>query len=530
MRIRENPAILHKKTARWKGQSVMRLNLLEASAILNKIQGMLGPRGLYKIILHGHLTAIVSDAVKLLNETENTHPIGKILAEASKGMYNQFNDGTTSLIILTCGMLKEALKVIDIGLKPATIFRGYRLAEEKAEKTLNSMVILKTDFETLKNIARSSTNQVPINTLPNVIVEAVYQFYNNNHVTPLDRERIKFIHWKGGSLKDAYLVKGTAIKTEKLHPEMPIKICNAKIALIDFPLSVQKPRTNLQIKISKSSQYENFYTKEHAIIGQLIESIATTGANVVFCKKGVGERSGQYFAQHKILATRRVTSDEFEFLSKTTGGEIIGDPYLLSSSKLGEATLVEERKLGNTNVIFVECEHPKAVTIVVPSSNDAFLEDYEIRMRHAIGAVSAAMADGKVIPGGGATELAISDSLRRYALEFSSKEQFTIQAFANAIELIPFTLMINSGFNPMNLIPKIRELQEKQQWYGFDAITGKVEDVVQRGILDVYNIKLNMLRVATETAIAILRVDDIVFLPNLSEEDLRSKGFEKIKP
>lgn len=520
--------ILPEGTIRTTGRDALRNNIAAAKAVAETIKSTLGPKGMDKMLVDslGDIT-ITNDGVTVLEEMEIEHPAAKMLVEVAKTQNQETGDGTTTSVVLAGELLKKAEELLEQEIHPTVIVRGYRIAMDHAIKILEKMakdVSLK-DEELLKQIALTSMSGKSAATgnekIAELVVNAVKTVAREeNGKIVIDREDIKREKKEGGSVDDTELIYGIVIDKEVVHPQMPKIIKKAKIALLDTPLEVKETETDAQIRITSPEQLQAFIEQEEKMLKEMVEKIAKTGANVVFCQKGIDDLAQHYLAKKGILAARRIKKSDMEKLAKATGARIVTNLDDLSEKDLGYAEIVEEKRVGGDNMIFVRgCKNPKSVTILVRGGTEHVVDEIDRSIEDAIGAVTSALDLGKILPGGGAPEVEVAVQLRKIAQKYPGREQLAILSFADAIEIIPRTLAENSGLDPIDVMLKLRAAHEKgNKTYGIDVDTGEPVDMYERGVIDPLKVKIQAIKSATEAAEMILRIDDVIAASKIEKE------------
>ncbi|HDH91500.1 MAG TPA: thermosome subunit, partial [Candidatus Aenigmarchaeota archaeon] len=462
--------ILPEGTLRQVGKDAQRSNIAAAKAIADAIRTTLGPKGMDKMLVDsiGDIV-ITNDGVTILEEMEIEHPAAKMMVEVAKTQNEEVGDGTTTAVVIAGELLRKAEELLDQEIHPTLITRGFKLARDEALKVLEEMAkpVSLRDTETLKKIAMTAMTgksaEKASQKLAEIVVEAikiVAEAKDNKLI--IDKDNIKRVKKHGASSEETELIRGIIIDKEVVHPGMPKVIKNAKIALLDTALEVKETETDAEIRITSPEQLQAFIEQEQEMLKEMVEKIAKTGANVVFCQKGIDDLAQHYLAKHKILACRRVKKSDMEALAKATGGRIVSNLDDLSSEDLGYAKVVEEVKIGGEAMVFVkDCKDPKAVTILVRGSTEHFVDEVDRSIEDAIGAVASAIELGKVLPGAGAPEAEIARRLRKFAEKFSGREQLAISAFAEAVEIIPRSLAENAGLDPIDILVELRAAHEK---------------------------------------------------------------------
>jgi chaperonin GroEL (HSP60 family) len=344
----------------------------------------------------------------------------------------------------------------------------------------------------------------------------------------IDIDQIKIEKKAGGSIEDTQLVKGIVIDKEVVHPGMPKKVEKAKIALLDVGLEVRKTEIDAKIEITSPEQISAFLAQEEQMIKEMVDKIVESGANVVFCQKGIDELAQHYLAKAGILAVRRVKKSDMEKLARATGAKIVTRVEDLTPEDLGYAEVVEERKVAKESMVFVEgCKDPKSVTILIRGGSEHIVEECARAVEDAIGAVASAVESGRILPGGGATEAHLAVKLREYATTVGGKEQLAIEKFATALEIIPKTLAETAGLDPIDVIVELRAKHSKEgeQW-GIDVFEGKITDMYKKNVIEPLKVKQQAVVSAAEAAQMILRIDDIIIATSKKDKDKKEPSEE----
>ncbi|MEM0458405.1 MAG: thermosome subunit beta [Thermofilaceae archaeon] len=530
--------VLKEGTSRRTGREAMMLNFMVAKAIAETVKTTLGPRGMDKMLIDslGDIT-ITNDGATVLDEMDVQHPVAKLLVEIAKAQDDEVGDGTTTTVIVTGELIKEAEKLLEKNIHPTVIVAGYKKALEKASEVLRRIAVKVdiNDDETLKKVAMTSMRGKAVaafrDYLAEIAVKAVKQIAEKrDEKIVADIDHIQLIKKKGGSFLDTQLVYGVIIDKEVVHPDMPKRIEKARIALIDAPLEVEKTEIDAEIRINSPEQMKMFLDEEARLLRDMVEKIKAAGANVVICQKGIDDLAQYYLAKAGILAVRRVKKSDMEKLARATGGKIVTKIEELSPDVLGYAELVEERKVADEKMVFVEgCPNPKAVSILVRGGLERAVDEAERNLVDALSVVSDVIEEPYILPGGGAPEAELAKELRIYASKVGGREQLAIEAFANALESIPRTLAENSGLDPIDILAELRAAHEKPDgWkYGVDVFEGKVADMWSLGVVEPLSVKLQAIKAATEAAIMILRIDDIIAASKLEEKEKKEEKKEE---
>jgi len=521
--------ILKEGTSRSRGREAQRNNIMAARIISEVLKTTLGPRGMDKMLIDslGDIT-ITNDGAAILDEIEVEHPAAKMMVEVAKTQDDMVGDGTTTAVVLSGELLKKAEELLDQNIHPTVIVSGYKKAVQKAIETINRIAtpVNIEDRQTLKKVALTSMSSKAVGPakehLAEIAIDAVKQIVEKRGERRIaDIDNIQIIKKEGKSLFESQLVKGVIIDKEVVHPGMPKKIENAKIALLDCPLEIEKTEISAEIRIRHPEQMKAFLDQETKMLKEMVEKIKATGANVVFCQKGIDDMAQHFLAKQGILAARRVKQSDMEKLARATGGRIVTDLDDLGSSDLGVAGTVEERKVGEDKMIFVEgCKDPRSVAILIRAGLERMVDEAERAMQDALSVVSDVIENNKIVPGGGAVEAEIAKELRSYATKVGGREQLAIEAFADSIEVIPKTLAENAGLEPIDIMVELRSSHEKLDGknMGVNVFTGKIDNMLQNGVVEPLVVKEQAVKSAAESASMILRIDDVIAASKPKEE------------
>jgi thermosome len=512
--------IMPEGTQRSTGRNAQRNNIMAAKLVAETVRTTLGPKGMDKMIVDslGDVT-ITNDGVTILEEMQIEHPAAKMLVEIAKTQEDEVGDGTTTAVVLAGELLKKAEDLLDQEIHPTVIAKGYRIAAEKANEILNSISepVHMKDTLLLKKIAMTAMTgkgaESSKERLSDLTVEAIRNVAEEvNGNVYIDIDDVKIEKKVGGGVEDTELVKGVVLDKEKVHSAMPRKILNAKIALIDSALEIKSTEIDAKIQITAPDQLQAFLNMEEKMLRDMVTKVENSGANVVFCQKGIDDLAQHYLAKKGIYAARRVKKSDMEKLAKATGASIITNLDDLSPKDLGKSGLVEELKVGDEEMTVVrECKNPKSVTILIRGSTEHVIDEAKRAMDDAIGDIAAALKNNKVVAGAAAVEVELAKELRKFADSLSGREQLAVRAFADAIEIIPRTLAENAGLDPIDVLTELKSAHDKgKKWAGINVFTGKVMDAWQNGVIEPLKIKTQAISSASEVAIMILRIDDVI--------------------
>ncbi len=520
--------ILKEGTGRTTGKEAQRNNITAAKIVAETVRTTLGPRGMDKMLVStiGDIT-ITNDGATIMKELDVQHPAAKMLVEVSKTQDNEVGDGTTTAVLLSGELLEKAEKLLDRDVHPTVIVDGYKKAAEKAMEILDkmSLPVAEKDDATLRQVAMTSMYSKGIvvakERFADIAVKAVKQVSEKvNSKIKADIDLIKILKKHGKGLEETELVKGIVVDKEFAHAQMPKTVQNAKIALLNAKLEIEKTEFDAKININSPDQMQLFIEEEEKMLSDMVSQVEKTGANILFSEKGIDDVALHFLAKKGIAAVKNVSSGDLEKLSKATGGRIVASVKELNKEALGDAKLVEEVKIGDDKLVYVrDAKNPKAVTIVIRGGTEHVVDEAERSLHDALCVVRNALEDGKVLAGGGAPEAELAKRLREYAVKVGGREQLAIEAFAEALEAVPTTLAENAGLDPIDILVELRSKHEKQAnpWFGVDVYSGEIKDMKKLNVLDPLRVKQQVVKSASEAASMILRIDDVI----------ASKGVEK---
>ena len=505
--------ILPEGTNRFLGRDAQRMNISAGKVLAETVRTTLGPKGMDKMLVDSLGDIVVTnDGVTILKEMDIEHPAAKMLVEVAKTQEDEVGDGTTTAVIIAGELLKKAENLLDQDIHPTIVAMGYRQAAEKSQEILNVISIDAKDHDTILKVAMTAMTgkgtEKAKEPLAELVVGAVKQVEENGEI---DKDSIKIEKKDGATVDDSTLVQGVIIDKERVHPGMPKKIEGAKIALLNSAIEVKETEVDAEIRITDPAQMQAFIEQEEGMIREMVNKIDDTGANVLFCQKGIDDLAQHYLAKAGIMAVRRVKKSDMEKLAKATQAKVVTNIEDLTLEDLGEAGLVHEKKISGEDMIFVEgCKDPKAVTLLVRGSTEHVVDEIERAVEDAIGVVAATLEDGKVVAGGGAAEIAIAKGLKEYADTISGREQLAVAAFAEALEVVPKTLAENAGLDSIDSLVDLRAAHEKSIYMGLDVFKGEVRDMYRAGVIEPHRVKKQAIQSAAEAAEMILRIDDVI--------------------
>jgi thermosome len=512
--------ILKEGSTQTKGRDAQKNNITAAKLIAEIVRSSLGPRGMDKMLVDtlGDVT-ITNDGATILKEIDVQHPAAKMMVEISKATDNEVGDGTTSVVVLAGALIEKAEDLITKDVHPTIIVDGYRKSAQKAIEILNKIAqkIDGKDNNELLKIAKTSMQTKLVskesNELAQIVVDAVLQVSDQlDSKYKVDIDDVKVEKKAGGSLRDTSLIQGIVLDKEVVHGGMPKRIENAKIALLNCALEIEKTEFDAKINISSPDQMKMFLEEENRMLKDMVDKIKNSGTNVVICQKGIDDIAQHYLAKSDILTVRRVKESDMTKLARATSARIVNNIDDLISEDLGSANLVEERKVETDKWVFVEgCKHPKSVTILIRGGSQRVVDEAERSIHDALMVTKDVLEKPFIVAGGGSPEAYVAGKLREWTSTLSGREQLAAEKFADALEVIPITLAENAGMDPIDTTTDLRAKQSKgSKWMGIDIKTAKITDISKLDIFEPLSVKEQIIKSATEVASMILRIDDVI--------------------
>ncbi|MFZ3149240.1 MAG: thermosome subunit alpha [Methanothrix sp.] len=509
--------ILREGSQRTAGRDAQRSNIMAAKAVAGAVRTTLGPKGMDKMLVDTMGDVVITnDGVTILKEMDIEHPAAKMMVEIAKTQDQEVGDGTTTAVVLAGELLKQAEELLEQEIHPTVIAAGYRAAADKSMEILQGLAIKVSakDEDLLRKIAITAMtgkgSQSARDELAAMAVHAVQSVVDEDGT--VDTDNITVEKKVGGGITDSMLVSGVVIDKDRLHPNMPKSVADARIALLNAAVEIEKTEVDAKIQITSPDQLQAFLDQEENMLKGMVDRIASTGANVLFVQKGIDDLAQHFLAKAGIYTVRRVKKSDMEKLARATGGRVVTSIHEISKEDLGKAGLVEERKVSDEKMTFVEdCKNPKSVSIILRGGTEHVVDELDRAMEDALRVVGVAVQDKLLVAGGGAPEVELALRLRAYASTVGGREQLAIEAFANAMEVIPKTLAENAGLDQIDSLVSLRSQHEKGvKSAGLDMDTGKPVDMLKLGVVEPLRVKTQAINSAAEAAIMILRIDDVI--------------------
>ncbi len=532
--------ILKEGSTRERGRGAQRNNIAAAMAIAEALKSSLGPKGMDKMLVDsfGDVT-ITSDGRTILDEMDVQHPAAKMMVEVAKAQDQEVGDGTTSVVVLAGELLNRAQMLMEKQIHPSVILDGYRKASEKALQRLEEIAIPvdPRDREYLRKVAMTSMASKLVagnkEQLADMAVEAILKVSREEEGRlRADLDDVMVVKKPGESITDTRLVDGIIIDKEVVHPRMPKRVERAKIALVNRALEVKKTEFDAKINIESPEEIEAFLMQEEEMLRSMVDRVKEAGANVLLCQKGIDDVAQHFLARSGILAVKQVKESDMEKLAKATEGRVVTSFDDLRAEDLGYAELVEERKIGDDKMVFVEgCKDPKAVSILIRGGSERFVDEAERSIHDALSVVRDVVQEPKVVAGGGAPEVEVSRAVREFAVTLPGREQLALEAFAEAFEAIPMTLAENAGLDPIDTLSEVKARHEKGEvWAGVDVLGGCVGDMKGIEVIEPLAVKKQIVKSASEAAAMILKIDDVIAAAKMKPPKTPPGGEEEGMP
>ena len=515
------PVLVLKESAlQEKGRDAQKNNIMAAKMVCDIVKSSLGPRGLDKMLVDslGDVT-ITNDGATILKEIDAQHPAAKMMIEISKTVDTKVGDGTTSSVIFAGTLLAKAEELLKKDVHSSVIIEGFQAASEKALEILAeiSKKVTPEDRETLLKVASTSMESKLISedseSLSEIVVDSIMNITEiSDKKSSVDLDNLKVEKKAGGSIQDTTLIKGIVLDKEVVHSGMPTKIQQAKIALLNTAMEIEKTEMSAEIRINDPTQMQMFLEEENRMIKTMVDKIHAIGANVVICQKGIDDMAQHFLSKHGILAVRRVKESDMTKLAKATGGRITSNIEDISDKDLGAANLVQQKKVESDKWVFIEgCKNPQSVTLLIRGGSQRVVDEVDRSIHDALMVVKDVIEKPEIVAGGGAPEAVLASFLRDWSERFEGREQLAINKFAEALEVIPLTIAENAGMDPIDTMVKLRAKQsEGKKWTGINAKEGRVTDMLSQNIVEPVVVKEQIIKSATEAASMILRIDDVI--------------------
>jgi thermosome len=521
--------ILKEGSKRTEGEDAVKVNINAAKIIAETVKSTLGPRGMDKMLVD-RLGGIVitNDGATILEEIDVRHPAAKIMVEIARTQDLECGDGTTTAVLLAGELLTQAEKLLTLKIHPTVIVSGFKKALAKSQEILqdSALTVQLDDLDTLKKIAKSAINSKLLQNLTDSLADIAIQSVLRIREARTDSsfaniEDVQIVKHQGQSIADTALIEGIVLEKELEHPEMIKKVENARIALLDMPLEIEKTKLDIEIRITQPLQIKSYLDEEDTLLRNMVKKICDVGANVVISQKGMSLLVEHLLVKNQILAIKRIRKAEMTKIRRAVGGKVVSSIDDLTPEILGEAGLVEEKLVGTKKMIFInDCQNPRSVSILIRGSIEHILHEVERSLIDAMSVIADIVKDNRYVAGAGSIEIELAKNLRQYATQFGGREQLAIEAFADSLEIIPKTLAENAGYNPIDILVELRAKHnsEENKYTGFNVFNGNLIDMNEYGVLEPLMVKAQAIKSATEAASMLLKIDDVVVAKLIAPE------------
>ena len=508
--------VLSEESQRTSGEDAQNMNITAGKAVSESVRTTLGPKGMDKMLVDsGGSVVVTNDGVTILKEMDIDHPAANMIVEVSETQEDEVGDGTTSAVVVAGELLDQAEELLDQDIHATTLAQGYRQAAEEAKSILEEEAIEVTedDRETLVEIAATAmTGKGAENSkdlLADLVVDAVLAVADDESI---DVDNVSVEKVVGSSIDQSELVEGVIVDKERVDENMPYAVEDANVALFDGDIEVKETEIDAEVNVTDPDQLQQFLDQEEEQLREMVDHLVDIGADVVFVGDGIDDMAQHYLAQEGILAVRRAKSGDLNRLARATGGRVVSNLDDIESDDLGFAGSVAQKDIGGDERIFVEdVEEAKSVTLILRGGTEHVVDEIERAIDDSLGVVRTTLVDGQVLPGGGAPEAELALQLRDFADSVGGREQLAVEAFADALEVIPRTLAENAGLDPIDSLVDLRSRHDGGEFAaGLDAYTGDVIDMEAEGVVEPLRVKTQAIESATEAAVMILRIDDVI--------------------
>jgi thermosome len=508
--------ILAEGTSRTRGGAAQDSNIRAGKAVANAVRTTLGPRGMDKMLVDSSGEVVITnDGATILQKMDIDHPAAQMIVEVSQTQEDEVGDGTTTAAVLAGQLLAEAEELLEGDLHPTVIVEGYTEAARLAQAAIDAQVLdVDLDDETLVKVAESSmtgkgTGDVTADVLAEQVVKAVRQVYHDK----LDRENVH-VHTKTGASSSATeLVEGVLLDKDPANDNMPRTVEDATVAVLDVKLDVRKTSADAEYNITSIDQLDAAIAAEDQELRGYAKTLADAGVDVVFCTKSIDDRVASYLADADILAFKSVSKSKARAIARAVGAKRLGTVADLDAADFGHADRISVKQYGDDELTFIEGgQAAEAVTLFLRGGTQHVVDELERAIEDAIDVTVAALDKGGVVPGAGATEIAIADYIRSEAAGITGRKQLAVEAFADAVETLPRTLAENTGMDPIDALVDLRAAYDADGIAGIisGGRSGEIGDPVEHGILDPAAVKREAIESATEAATMIVRIDDVI--------------------
>ena len=515
--------IMGEDAQRVQDKDAQEYNISAARGVAESVRSTLGPKGMDKMLVDsmGDVT-ITNDGVTILQTMDIDNPTAEMVVEVAETQEDEAGDGTTSAVAIAGELLKNAEDLLEQDIHPTAVIKGFNLASEYAREQVDEVAtaVDPGDTETLQNVAETSMTgkgaELDKDVLADLVVRAVQGVTvaadDGSHVVDLANLNIETR--TGRAASESRLLSGAAIDKDPVHEDMPTDFESADVLLLNDPIEVEEADVDTSVNVDSPDQLQKFLDQEEEQLREKVDRIAESGADVVFCQKGIDDLAQHYLAKEGVLAVRRTKKSDLTFLKNVLDAPIVTDLDSLSADDLAVGSVERD---ADEELFYVEGEDAHGVTLLLYGTTEHVVDELERGIQDAIDVVSTTVSDGRTLPGGGAVEVEIARRLRDYADSVEGREQLAVEAFADSLELIPRVLAENAGLDSIDLLVDLRAAHEAgDEHAGLDVFADEVVDTAEAGVVETAHAKEQAIASAAEAANLVLKIDDIISAGDLS--------------
>jgi thermosome len=525
--------ILGEDSQRMKDRDAQSHNIAAAKAVAEAVRSTLGPKGMDKMLVSsmGDIT-VTNDGVTILQEMDIDNPTAEMIVQVAETQEDEAGDGTTTAVSIAGELLKNAEDLLEQDIHPTAIIKGFHLASERAREEVDNVAydVDSGDTDLLQQVAETSMTgkgaELEKDVLARLVVDAVQAVTvdADDGETIVDLEYVNVETQTGRSAGESELLEGAVVDKSPAHEEMPASVEDADVLLVDEAIEIEDTDADANLQLDSPDQLQTFIDKEEEQLKQKVDAIAEAGADVVFCQKGIDDLAEHFLAKEGILAASRVKKSDLSFLREVTGGDIVSDLDAVGESTLGSASVEYDEA---DELFYIEglADETHGVTLLLRGSTEHVVDELERGIGDALDVVAQTVSDGRVLAGGGAVEVEVARRVREYADSVSGREQLAVEAFADALELVPRVLAANAGLDSIDTLVDLRAAHDDgDEAAGLDVFTGDVVDTFEAGVVESAHAKQQGISSAAEAANLVMKIDDIIAAGDLSTEGEEPEG------
>ena len=508
--------LLGEDAQRTSGRDARTMNITAARAVANAVRTTLGPKGMDKMLVGSSGSVVVTnDGVTILSEMDIEHPAANMIVEVAETQEEEVGDGTTSAVVLAGELLKRAEELVDQDIHPTTVANGYRRATIEAADVLEDRAIEvdPNDVDTLEQVAMTvmtgKSAEDARDYLAELVVAAIRSAADGNDV---DIDSVEVRTAVGRPAAESELIEGVLIEEEPVHDNMPSQVTDASIGLLNTGIEIEEPEIDAEIAVDDPQALREFQDAERDSLRERVDHLVDAGVDVVFATDDIEDAAAEHLSQSGVLAVEDIDEEELTRIARATGAQIATTVNEVTSDYLGHAEDVYLDEIEGEDAVFVSGgDAAEFVTIILRGGTEGAVDEIERAVDDSIHAVRVALESGLVLPGGSAPEVELALAIRDYAESVGGREQLAVEAFADALEVVPRTLAENAGLDPIDALVELRSRHDDgDDGAGLDVVTGEIIDMYDEGVVEPLPVKRQAIESATEAAVMILRIDDVI--------------------